>query len=433
MIKILRNFLRSVLDNLKYIITSLIVSIIIWFAISLQIFPDIYANISNIPVQVIPTQYMISQNLKVDIAQNFTTSVQVQGKRYDIGSLSVSDFEAHLDLSSITDKGLYEVDIIITPIDSSKCTVIPDERKLYVGVKRILTKTLDVAVSADNIKVVEGLQIDTENLSSNPSTVTLTGEQDLIDSVAKAEIMTSYEGEMLATTEVKGELVLYNKDNAIIDNADINIDNTYFTATVPIHKLKTLPLEFTITGCPSNFDINGLLSKMTITPGELIISSPNNSIDTLEKLNVGSIALNDLNYKMLVSPYRDTIAKSLADGYKNISGNASFSLEFADMDDYVSYPVTLSSDNFMIYNAPSNYEVNILTKELTVTVVGPSSFVQALNVDDIAIYINLMGMEMSEGSKTVNTSYKINGVNVPAWIVDYPQVNVLFTEKTIDE
>lgn len=435
MIRLLQNFVKSISRNIKLLLLSVLISVIIWFAISLQIFPDVTTTVYDIPIQIPITDYMRDENLQLAEKYDYlTVSVQIQGKRYDIGRLSGEDFNAYLDLSGVLADGSKEVPIKVSVKDETKCEIIQQTvSSAVINIEKIASKTLEIETKAEGITVVEGLQIDETGLSSNPATVTVTGEKKLVDSITRAEVVTVYDGTLLNSTEVKGELALYNSSNVKVENPDLDLDNSYFTVTVPLHKMKELPLVLNITNYPSNFDIAYLQEKVVITPSVLNISSPDNSIDALTELSISNMALSDLTYQFINSSNHFLVDQFLVSGYRNISSQPYCTLEFKDIEDYTSLQFTVPSDNFNIINPSSGFNAEFLTKEITVSVVGPSWYVQALSVDDISVTVNLLSIEISEGMKSLSATCRINGENVKAWVAGIPKVEISFTYKTEDE
>jgi hypothetical protein len=198
---------------------------------------------------------------------------------------------------------------------------------------------------------------------------------------------------------------------------------------VPVHKVRTLELNMVIVGAPSNFDLNSLSSRMSITPFEITLSSPNTSIDLLSSFDIGVIHLSDIDMQMLNFVTRDTIAPKLPEGYKNISGNASFTLEFTGVSDYVQHNFTVPRENITIFHEPEGFEVEILTRELVVSVIGPSSYVQAMSYSDIIMTLDLSNFPEVTDSLIDSRSVqcRLLGSRVPAWVVGNPQVDVSFT------
>jgi hypothetical protein len=104
-------------------------------------------------------------------------------------------------------------------------------------------------------------------------------------------------------------------------------------------------------------------------------------------------------------------------------------VEFENVMDYAQYEFNIPAENIVVLNEPEGYNVEILTKNLTVTVLGPSSYVQAMSVNNISVTLNLIGTEISAEVSTVSKTVqcRITGTRVPAWVVGYPQIDVRFT------
>ena len=97
----IKNFFQNFVKNLKTIIFALVIAVIVWFAISMQIFPDVTTHVSDIPVEVKATEYMTENALSVTNSYVDKITVQVTGKRYEVGNLTANDFAASADLSAV--------------------------------------------------------------------------------------------------------------------------------------------------------------------------------------------------------------------------------------------------------------------------------------------------------------------------------------------
>ncbi|MDR1754724.1 MAG: hypothetical protein LBR74_07460 [Eubacterium sp.] len=425
------NFLSSIKKNIKSIILAFGISAILWLAISFQLFPDVTNSFDNLPIIIKPTVFMEANSLSLAKGSEFSVTARAEGKRYDIAKLTPEDISVSLDLSSVTGTGNYDVPVkidIIKDIDFD-CNISPDVATVNVDVVKILSKTLRVEPLPIGLSIIDGFQIDSDRLKTAPETITITGESDEVDAVTRvaARVMTNVE--LAETTEMRGELIFYN-NGVMLQNPDVSLDNDDFNVTVAIHKVKTLPIYFSIVGYQPNFDIEGLASRMEVYPTEITISSPDNSIDSLERLELAQIHINELDYFNLRTIRRETISPILPEGYGNISRNASASLSFNDVDGYNDWVFNIGSENFQLINQPQDYNAQILTRELSLTVVGPASFVRDLNPEDITVTVNFMGVEPENGmTKRINVSCRISGEKVPAWVSGNPQVDVMFDAR----
>lgn len=415
---LLINFFKYLVKDIKTILAALFLSIIVWFAISMQIFPNVQTHIDGVKVNSAITSYMSEENLKIDPSFNESVSIQIEGKRYELGSIDSSMFYATLDLSGVFEAGEHIVPINVEYIGEYGITVLNENMQTTVNVMKIITKTIDVIPTTDDIIIMDGMQIDDEDLTANPPTITITGEEQLVNTIDHIYANAISEDIIESTSELKSELEFYNKSNTKIQRPDLTYDNTAFTVTVALQKVKTLPLTVSLA-LPTNFDASSL--NYSISPSEITISSPDNSIDNLEALAIGEISLFELTPSNLETM---TIPITLPDGYKNISGNKTATITFEVGVGYGSLGFTVPKDNITILNAPSNYDIDINTNQLFVNVVGPSDKLMSMTSDDIYITANLLGVDLSEGYKTITVTARVQGSNVQTWVTGEYSISI---------
>ncbi len=408
----IRRFASKLLTNLKTIIQAVIASIIIWFFISIQIFPNITQHISDVKVECTPTQHMINENLQITSVDVTDVTIKIQGKRYSISDLDGEDFKAHCDLSSIYEAGKHKVDIIVETADTAtECEILEGNLTATVNVSKIISKEIEVAAYTDGIKIADEMQIEGE-IGLFPSTIVVTGEEKLVNSIGHIKAVPDYDDVLSESAELKCTPVLYNQYGMRMLNDDLALSEGVISMSVPVYKVKTLPLNVQFTNSSTNFNISNLKYSMSVT--ELTIASPDSSIDNLDAIDIGEISLTSLTLKDLQAGV--ALPVKLPDGYKNISGNKTVTVYFENYDEYGQLGFTVPAENINIINAPNNFDVKVLTNVLTVNVVGLSSYIQEMTSDDIYATVNLLGVELSEGTKSVSVSFRLAGTNSRGWV-----------------
>lgn len=416
---------KFIVKNLKNLILSLILSIIIWFAISIQVFPNVYDHVGDIEVIYTPTQLMLDENLEISGFEQ-SVNVQIQGKRYIIGTLSADDFTASLDLSTITSPGKHTVPINVALSDSNvECDILTSGLTATITVERIISKEIKITPSADGITIGEGLQVQQTDMTCVPSTITISGEESVVNSIDKAVVNAVFDGTMSATTEVKGSLTLYKSDNTVITNPALAYDNEVFTVTVPVYKVKTLPLDISLV-VPSNFDTSSL--NYTVLPEEITIAAPATdfSVDNLEKIDIGEVSLGNITLKDLQNV---RLMITLPDGYKNLSNIGIAQISFDDVESYGKLEFTVPGENITVLNGDVAYNYSVVTSQLAVSVIGPSDVLQNMTSSDITGTVNLLGVSIEEGVKNVTVSLKINGTDVSAWVTGDYRIDIRAEKK----
>lgn len=422
-----KNFARNFVKNIKTIIQAAVFSVIIWFVISIQIFPNIALHVSGIELVYEPTSLMKEENLQITSVDTETVTIQIQGKRYTISELTEEDFVARLDLSGIYDSGEYVVNVIVTPADAgTDCEIITRALTAKIKVVKIVSKEIEVVPDISSVRIADEMQVEGD-ITVSPSSVVVTGEEKLVNSISRIEAKAVCEDELDQTAEVPASLHFFSSAGAKMVNPAVETDNSSFTVNIPVYKVKTLPVKVKFTNCPSNFNIDELKYEMSIN--ELTIASPDSSIDNLNAIDIGEISLSALTLKDLQGGV--ALPVKLPDGYKNISGNKTITVSFPDSDSYGQLGFTALAENITIINAPVNYEVKVLTNELNVNVVGLSSYIQELTSADIYATVNLLGVELYEGTKTVSATIRLTGTRVKGWVTgEEYKVELLVTPVT---
>ena len=426
----INSFFRNFLKNLKNIIFALIIAIIVWFAISMQIFPDVTTHVSDIPIEIKATDYMERNALSVTESYADTVTVQLTGKRYEVGNLTADDFTAKADLSAITEPGEYTVSVKVTPLKENSCTIYDKDLSVKIKVEKTVSRTFSVSqgtlkATADRVVPPSDMKID--SITAEPSTITLTGDSTAVEAVKSVEIRSVFAGETTESVTSKGQIVFIGANGEVIENPDIKVDNDRFTVNITLYKQKTLPLTVQFTNVPSNFDIDSL--KYSIYPESLTVSSPDDSLDSQEKFEIGTIDLSQLTTKYL---QKLTLPITLPEGYKNISGNTSAMVSFENAENYTFLSYAVQKDNIRIVNVPENFDVEVLTNEVTVNVTGPAEEISALASKDIYATIDLMGTTLTTGLKDVTAEFTLRGTNVRSWVTGEYKVSIQVTDRAED-
>lgn len=416
--------------NLGNLILAVVFSVIIWFAVSIQIFPNVYDHVDGVTVTAEPTSFMQEENLQI-IDFEDTVSIQIQGKRYAIGMLTAEDFTASLDLSDITSPGTHTVNINLGMVEANNdCEIISNGLTSKVTVQRIISKDIPLEVNTANLSLGEGLQIQTDDIEISAAFVTVSGDESLVNSVARAAIEPVYDGTMTETTAVSGTVSLYNAAGNRIENPELEYQANNYSVTIPVYRVKTLPLNISFI-YPENFDSNSI--EYSIVPKEITIAAPatDTAIENLDRIDIGEVNLASITARDLQGV---NLAISLPDGYKNLSNTGRAQVTFENTDSYGKLEFTVSTDNnFTVLNGDSEYDYSFVTSQFEVTAIGPSDVLQNLSQDDITGTVNLLGIPIEEGVKNVTVTLRIAGQNVTAWITGEYKIDIRATVHRDEE
>ena len=418
LVGLLKGLAKFFFGNVWIVLISVILAFVAWFAISVNEFPEIDKSLIGIPIEAEPTDFMKSNNLQIIGDYTGTTDIRISGKRYDISDLKAEDFTAALDLTNVRRAGTYDLSVTIA------CKKDNTQMAVTITVDEIAAREFPITASAPDISLPEGYYVD--EITSNPPTVTITGSVSVLDEINRVEANASYDGSTLESHEVKTDLTIYKNNGSRLDNSTVKLSTDNVLVNIPILIQKELPLKFRFTGVPQNFDIDTL--KYTMQPQSIMVAAPDGSINNLSELELEDpINLTDIRINQTVS----TVPIKLPEGYKNLSGINSVRITW-DIADYskLDFPVS----NITIVNEPDNMDVSVITRELTLTVIGPSEDISALSSTDFYVTANLLSTSLHDGSQDVPVSIIISGSSgKTCWAVGSYKITVSAVTTSVNE
>lgn len=404
------NFFNGIKKNYKTVILAFIIACVLWVAVSVLTFDTITNRINGIDVFTQPTDYMTQNNLQITSEITDKVNIEIEGKRYDISDLDPEDFSAEVDLSSARSAGTYTLPLKVTPKTNRELTITSiSPEQISVTLDEIISKEFPVQGTAD-VSLPNEYYLG--EITASPATVTLTGSSSLIGRVSRVEAKSTLHGNISESQQTGSEITVYGAGNRVIsDGITLSTDN--IRVDIPIYKKKELPLKFSIINYPSNFNIDSL--KYKISPETLTVAAPDGTtLDNLAELDIGSIDLSDL--KLENTSY---ITINLPEGFKNLSGYNSARIEW-DISDYGKLDFTVTNDgeneNIKIINAPTNFDVSLITNSVKLTVIGPSERIAEISPTDITVTANLLGVQIHEGTQDVSVSVQIKGSRQTCWV-----------------
>lgn len=398
------NFFNNIKKNYKTLILAFIIACGLWVVISVLTFDTITNRINNIDVVTVPTAFMTQNNLQITSELDEKVSIVIEGKRYDISDLSADDFTAEVDLSTVRGAGIYSLPLKVTSKSNRELSITSTNPELVnVTLDEFISKEFPVQGTAD-INLPSEYYLG--EITASPASITLTGSASLIQKITRVEAQSTRHGSISESLQTGSDIIVHSTSGVISEGLTFSDD--MIMVNISIYKQKDLPLKFTLINYPQNFDLDSL--KYKIYPELITVASPDDTIDNLSELEIGSIDLSDISLNM-----PSIIPIALPEGYKNLSGNNSARIEW-EIDDYGRLDFYVPSENIQITNRPNNFDITLITKQLKVTVIGPSERISEIKPADITATANLLGVQLHEGTQDVAVSVQIKGTQQTCWV-----------------
>lgn len=393
-------------------ILSIVLAIIIWFAISISVYPTISRTLYNVPVEITLTDtYAEANSLKAEAVSEETATVFITGDRGQIGNLSSEDFSLTVDVKNITSAGKYTLPLELVNNTGKTFDINKIEpHVITVSFEKIITRQFEVSAELDpSINIADGY-MSREPVIISDKTISITGPENQLDSITDVKVRVSSPNPVTLSSSYEfttEDIVLYN-NNVIISTADGNItyDKTDFTVQIPVYVRQSLPLEVSIVNAPEGFDVNGFREKLQLSADSLEIAAPSDKIKDITSINIGTINMREVD---LGTTFNFSMENILPDGYENLSGLSSVTVT-CPSEGLSKKLVAIRGNTIQIINKPSQYDFELITSTLMPYFIGPDDVIDDLTSTDVTCQIDMLNSDFSnqEGSYIVPVSFTIS-------------------------
>lgn len=375
---------ESIFYNSKFLILlSLLIAFLSWLFVVQADQEKQTKTLKNISINMEETEDSIGKlglrTLTVDQQQR--VDVQVEGVIYEVGGLSGEDIEVKPDISKITEAGTYDVELRATVKDKNKQITIKSitPRTIKLKFDSLETRTFDIEERISDYSAPEGYQIRASTL--NPAQVTVTGPEEEISKIYTVAAQQSLENAELTSTYTGTiPLTFLDKDRNELDLKYVSPDVTEIQVTIPITKIKTIPLKLNFINVPSGFNVNSL--KFEMSNEEIEVDGPEDLLNKYDQIELGYINIRDLDLDSVYS-----FEVKLNTGLYNTRNIKNVQVKF---DSEGMTRKKFNVQGVQLTNVPLNYKVTAITEEiLDVEILGPQEVVDTLTAGDIIAEINL--------------------------------------------
>lgn len=411
-------------------ILALLAAILVWFTVNVYISPNTQQRITNIPVNLNEDSANLSQYGLVAIGWNAkkTVSIQVSGDRMEIAKLTPDDFTAEVNLSKVTDEGMYTLPITVALKDDSSGVEINAQtltpQTVDVHFEKLGKKKLDLTFDDSGITVPDDFVKGTVTIT--PTSINITGGQDELDNVVSAKVVVDdVPTNLKESTTLNGKVVLYDSSGNEINITDqsLTIDKDVATVNIPVSLVKELPLKVTYSNVPTDFPIDAL--NLELSQSTIRIAGPEKTVSLLTEITIGPVDLTKLGPDSTITIPIDSLPTDCKDidEVNEVTGSLV-------MDNLVTTQLTASS--ITVINTPVGYDVTVrATSVKNITVVGNQEVLDTLSGDSLYAVIDLGDRTVTEGQMTVPIKITVPNMTSPVWVIyDETPTTVITVKKS---
>lgn len=421
------SFSELVRDNRFLTVLSFVIAFTIWIWVAIEKSPEVQQVITDVPVQI-NLENTIPQQLGLEIfgESEFKVDVTVKGKKYIVASLEKDDIQVVANTNRVDSAGLWTLQLKVNPTDSSDDFTISATSQTFVEVYFDKYKELEVALEGIvDTKLEKYVPEDclAGDIVLSKNTVLLTGPASEINRVTGVSATATIENVLEKTTTFDTKIVIKTTDGIPLEYTEINVSDANITMAVPVLKVVTLPTAVEFKNAPSYFINNPL--KYNVYPSTVKVAIPVDAIDTTEYFIVDTIDFADIRNSyntFYVNAESITSYKIMDENIKRfrISVNAS---------DMSAKTMTIPSSAVKIKNDRDDFDVRLnSTKDITLTLVGPQSDIDAITADNIRIEVDTADKTIVNDTKYLQGKVVISG-DYNCWAIGKYDIKVAVKSK----
>ena len=396
-------------------ITTLLLSVIIAFGLWLYVVSTVSqeddATFYNIPVVLEGEGRLAENNLMITAQSHKTVTLHLSGTRSDLNKVNSGNITVRANLANIDGPG-ERIGLSYTisfPGDVPNNAFVVESRspgQIYVDVDYRRTKDVPVQVKYTGTRSEE-LLYDTENAVLDNAVVNVSGPATVVDKITTALV----EVDLTEREESIGEgfrYTLCDAEGEPVDAALITTNLEQIRLDLPIQKIRdvTIKLDVVYGG-----GADAKNTSIKIEPESLRISGSQAVLEEFgDSYLLGTVVLSDLER----TTNELTFPITLPEGVTNQTGvaEAKVTVKFTGLKTQEFVVETIE-----MVNVPEGMDVELITTSLPVKVRGPSSQIDKLKAEDIVATVDFSNAEL--GTATFRATVGFHG--------EFPNVGALKT------
>ena len=400
-------------QKLALVIFALFLSVIFWVYVTNQ--EDQMQDFTYPGVKVVLEGEASMRDSRDLIITNIDTNsmrVTVTGSPRVLAKLSAADITAVIDLSSITKTGNYSYAPKITfnsDFSSSDLTgKVSGQSTVNFYVDKLSTRTIEVR-GINNGSTAEGFSA--EPLEFSPATVKISGPETALAEVDHAWIEVVRQ-DVDSTFSYDSSFVLRDKNNKVVENDSITLENDTVNVTLPVIAIKEVDLVVaTIPGAGAS-DENVV---KTFEPVSKVTLSGN--AEVLEGVN--SILLDTIDLSKIDGTHTETYTIVIPNDTEIIGSTREVTVTF-EIIGLETKRVNIPFENLSFINLTAGYTAEIMDTALNnVTLRGLAQNLESVSAENVRAVADMTGYGTATGIFTVPVKIYVDGTTSVGAIGEY--------------
>ncbi len=400
--------LQKLFNNNKFVLVlSVVLAFIIWLAYSMYGGEE-QEKVIEVPIKMdsmsVPEQFNLQQ---FGDYSSTNIAVTVRGKKAVVGTVSADDIVITASTINVNTAGKHTLPLNIS-IDSTKdfeiVTSSASSVEVYFDVYQEVTMDVTANITGD-YSVPDGYELGKVTLSSNR--LMAYGPSTEVSKISK--ILASAEIDKKLTTTTSANARVYAVDEYGNEIQNVTIDGgDNVKLTLPVYKLKELPVSIEIKNMPSGISQEDMNIKYSVS--SLLIGGDESAVDKLENIVIGSVDFSQLSNTVNTFDFDVTKLSGFI-----VKGGVNKIRVRIDMSSYSKKTLTFKSDDIEITNA-SGFDASIETTDIKVIIIGNKSDIADIGTDSISASVDIEEDAKAGTNQNYAITFSVTDKSLKAWV-----------------
>lgn len=405
---------KSIFDNKRVtLVAALLIAFLIWVIVAGFIMPNETLDMPDVPINY---EYNIDQlaerglQIAVEPAET-TVDVRVRGDGAQLGYVVTSSVRAYADYSNVTEPGIQEVPIRVDRVSSDDFIIdhftvnsagytldsVSQKRSITLNIEEIESRRFSITPVATGVVPAAGYMQDA--ISCEPRIVDIRGSKSNIDRIARVAAVVAESEQREESAHYTGvPIVLYDEfDNELnaeelgltlsIDVADVNIT---------ILEIRTIGLAVDFGGMPNYLDSDWFYERITLSADEVQVVGSADTFASLDNpMTVAYFDLSQLGLNWTSEPQNVDLTDYGVRSYDELKY---ITVEF-NTAGLIERTFEVPTRNLRIVNRPQNLDIEPLSDEISVMLIGLEDEINSLTAENIILQLDAFGVQASGGAQ----------------------------------
>ena len=384
--------------NIGLKLISLLVAAIIWLTITNIADPVVSKTFTGIPVTVVNADVIASRGYQYTIESGDRVDITCKGKGSIVYELDMSDFKAYADFKTLN--SMYMAGITVECTSSNASDIIISQRTENMAIK-----LEDKDEASFGVKLITEGQVKEgyycHGATSETSLVQVSGAASQVAAVKEVVAYVNLDEKSESFSE-KYKLVAYNTNGEEIDSMKLNLSQDEVTVDVEIFRTKDVEIEVVTTGTPAP---RYYVEKFDFAPSTVKLAAKNDILWNIDKITVEFDVTGLSKYTEAQIPLIEFIQKSYGDEVYLVDGQTNVVVA-ATVTPFIEKSIEIREQDIEIRNLAEGLDcVLYVGSGQTIKVRGAENILNNLTVQDLKLYVDLIGAGVGAWDRQVRIDY----------------------------